>query len=144
MKIFNQSIGICILSLLITSCSSQLNYTPKVPNNEVNCVDEIKQVLEEQIKNTPEEVIVTSKYIKIKTSIMKRSVWTGGIASQPKTTTIFFESIGKIKLFQKRSYYIIQILSKNGRLKYKLILYDNDTAESFIDCMYAMMKRNSL
>lgn len=134
-------LGIVILLSVIGCPSLRMSYTP----NRSLDIDRARAIIIRVIQEQPANVVpgfleVTDDYIQ--TSDFRIGHVAGVMRNVP--TTIYFTSIGSVKLYRKRgvskSRYAAFICDKGGAAKYKVYTYDRDHAEFFADAVASMVQ----
>ena len=99
----------------------------------------IKQVmLEQPVEMIPVKVEVTDRYIKI--HLIKTDRMYG--YNIPWNNIVYFNSIGKIKIKQKRrdsqKWFVISVMDKDNKLKCDIYTLQESKAREFVDALYTL------
>ncbi len=150
MKYFNV---LFLLPLLITGCSAtKLAYSPEAVETRNDAVRIIEQVVMEQpTKYRPGSVLVTDDYIAFDEGFETRTsgfgvgntvgnsavIATGTSKSVSKAmgSRIYFNSISTPDLYEKRGWYIVDVIDSNQRRLKRIYTRDEGKAEAFIDSL---------
>ncbi|MGP9800660.1 hypothetical protein [Rheinheimera sp. NSM] len=145
---------------LICSCAAQqVGFTKSIIADQSLAIKKIEQVFYEQsIKHRPESIVITNDYLGLSSGTQvetKGAGFTSGVAGtllvgigtsksyvKDITDRIYFNSIGKIALFKKRDWFIIQINHSDGRLFRNIYTRDKSKATEFIGSIYYFLERS--
>lgn len=149
----------CFL-LLLGSCAAQIIGYSKIKISDKDlAVRNIEQVFYEQpAKYRPESIVVTDDYLGLSSGTVVETKGVGlarglsnnllvGIGSSKSYVNnikerIYFNSIGEISLFQKRSWFIIQVRHSDGRIFHNIYTKDKSKAVNFISSIYYFVDRS--
>jgi hypothetical protein len=124
----------CVLALL--SCSKRIPYEPSPHRMTGDLVATLEHLLEQQAgTNAPVELEVTDKKISL-IGMMAR-----GLGLYPVTRTIYYEQIGNIEIYFKRTTFRVMVLDRGGHLLYRYVTYDEENAKMFVDVLLALKQR---
>ena len=133
--------------LLSSGCATQIQHIKQGEMDQNSAVKIIEQVIMEQpAKHRPENIIVTNDYLGIgsgsvtKGKVFVTEIYNVGLGTTKHLTKninerIYFNSIGTIKIFEKREWYIIQLFSKEGRIYKYIYSLNKRKAMKFIDAI---------
>lgn len=159
MRIRFTGMVVCCL-FIIEACTAQLvGYTKNKISDQDLAVRDIEQVFYEQpAKHRPESIVVTDDYLGLSSGTMVETKGLGfargvsgnsliGIGTSKSYINnikerIYFNSIGKISLFQKRGWFIVQIQRSDGHVFRRIYTRDKGKAVNFISAIYYFIDRS--
>ena len=128
--------------LLIGCAATQLQYTPMATDDPSKDKMIIEQVLQEQPSEyVPDVIEITDNYLKWQKEVIRRSRLTGGVTTVPGVKVVYFNSIGKIELYQKTKWYIVLVYDDNQVRRCRVLTRDEHKAQKFMDAIYSMKMR---
>jgi len=127
----------------LTGCPAvRMKYAPDMSLDVERAKAIIKRVMEEQPAGVvPVEVEVTDTYMKV---MHYRASAPARIVPVDTLRTVYFTSIGTVRLYKKRSphgtRYAAFIYDKGGAIQYKVYTFNKAHAEAFADAVTSMVR----
>ncbi len=140
------SLALLVLFFL-QGCATEIQHIKQSEMSGDSAVKIIEQVIMEQpSKFRPEFVTVTSDYVGIGSGLITKGLYYAppsdysDISMSTHSTRsinkrIYFNSIGAIKLFEKREWFIVQVFSKEGYKYGQVYTRSKTKAMRFIDAI---------
>jgi len=134
-------LGIVVAAVLLGCITRKVKYQPDTSLDAERAKAIIRRVIEEQPATVaPSQIEVTDEYIK--TIDVRVGHVVGVIREVP--TTIYFTSIGDVRLYKKRgrsaTRYAVFIYDKADVVKHKIYTFNRDHAEACVDAMTTMVR----
>jgi hypothetical protein len=135
-------LALVVAALFLSGChAQQLQYSPNEIANKDDAVKWVERLLREQpAPNAPSEVEVTKEYFRSYTDKIVRSGAYGGITSHQVTTTVYFDNVKELTLYQKKRLFTVVLLDNANVIAFRYFHYDVDKAKKFMDAVSALKK----
>ena len=128
-----------VLAIVLTGCvATSIEYKPVKVDR-----DQAFELLERSLrlqyrKLSARTVEVTDKYFKTTRTKYSSDQWVGGITASEKAEFVYYDNVKSIKLYEKGSYYLVELLSGDGIKLYHYGSQQRSEAEDFANAMESL------